>query len=193
MPSSGRPCWQYVAVYGCVRTLVVVVVAVTVAVRDDRRPSASLAASLSPRLEQSRREEDGPADRPQHRSGDDLHTVCIRCPSLLHIRGLRYWVTKGPRPLGESAACSAAVSRCVPAKGHIRTALPSLSGVRGVASAGGQMTTQVKSLYDRLGGLGSGRWGSVAGEGGSSPHYHVYLKGGRPCLRTLDDWRSGSC
>jgi hypothetical protein len=29
-------CWEYVAVYGCVWALVVVVVAVTVAVRDDR-------------------------------------------------------------------------------------------------------------------------------------------------------------
>jgi hypothetical protein len=151
MPSSGRPCWQYVAVYGCVRTLVVVVVAVTVAVRDDRRPSASLAASLSPltldfdrlyrhpspRLGQSKREGDGSADRPQHRSGDDLHTVCIGCPSLLHIRRLRYWVTKGPRPVGGICSMSAAVRRCVPAKGPIRTALPSLTGVRGVASAWG--------------------------------------------------------
>jgi hypothetical protein len=43
MPSSGWTCWWYVAVYGCVRTLVVVVVAVTVAVGDNRRPSASRA------------------------------------------------------------------------------------------------------------------------------------------------------
>ena len=34
MPSSGWMCWQYMTVYGCVRALVVVVVAVTVAVRD---------------------------------------------------------------------------------------------------------------------------------------------------------------
>ena len=37
MPSSDRMCCEYVAVYGCVRVLVNVVVAVMVAVRDDRR------------------------------------------------------------------------------------------------------------------------------------------------------------
>src|SRR6516164_3687086 len=36
----------------------------------------------------------------EHRSGDDLHTVCIRSPSIPHMRELRYWVTKGPRPAG---------------------------------------------------------------------------------------------
>jgi len=34
MPSSGLMCWEYVAVYGCVRALTAAVVAVTVAVRD---------------------------------------------------------------------------------------------------------------------------------------------------------------
>ena len=34
-------CWEYVAVCGCVRALVTAVVAVTVAVRDNCRPSAS--------------------------------------------------------------------------------------------------------------------------------------------------------
>jgi hypothetical protein len=45
MPSSSWTSWWYVAVYGCVRAPVVVVVAVAVAVRDDRRPSA-LAAGV---------------------------------------------------------------------------------------------------------------------------------------------------
>jgi hypothetical protein len=42
MPSSGLMCWQYVAVYGCARALVVVVVAVTVAVRGEVAPMLML-------------------------------------------------------------------------------------------------------------------------------------------------------
>ena len=45
MPSSGLDVREYVAVYGCVRTLTTAVVAVTVAVRDTSGPPAPEAAS----------------------------------------------------------------------------------------------------------------------------------------------------
>jgi len=45
MPSSGRMCWEYAAVYGCARALTAAVVAVTVAVGDTGGPSAPEAGS----------------------------------------------------------------------------------------------------------------------------------------------------
>src|SRR5690348_7178194 len=110
----------------------------------------------------------------EYRSGEDLHTVCIRSPSFLHIRELRCCVIAGPRPQGESAA-----QWCVPAKGHIRTMLPVLeryprSGFgwgaerAGEAIWGEQMTTQVKSL--------------CVGNGSHSDGF-----GGALCTRRCDD------
>ena len=39
MPSSGQMCWEYLTGYGRARALMTAVVAVTVAVRGNRRPS----------------------------------------------------------------------------------------------------------------------------------------------------------
>ena len=46
MPRSGQNVRAYLVVYGCVRALTTAVVAVTVAVRETSRPSASEADSL---------------------------------------------------------------------------------------------------------------------------------------------------
>src|ERR1700730_17341043 len=101
---------------------------------------------------------------------EDLHAICTRSASLLHTRELRC-CEKDQGSQGHRWHGPAAASRCVPSDEQIRT--DTLSRVRGVTSAGGrdgfpdrskamasrgdlkgeQMTTQMKSLYDRLGGL----------------------------------------
>jgi len=48
MPSSGGDVREYVAVHGCLRALTAAVVAVTVAVRDTGRPSASYTRGVGP-------------------------------------------------------------------------------------------------------------------------------------------------
>jgi len=62
------------------------------------------------------------ASRPsEHRGNEDLHIVCIRSASLLHVRELRCWVTRGQGPQGGNLRQgSAAICRCVPAEAHIR-------------------------------------------------------------------------
>ena len=109
------------------------------------------------------------------RCPEDLHIICTRSASLLHTRELRC-CDKGPRlaggALGGMVWLRQAGAILLTSKA-VRTLPVTLSSVRGVTSAEGarrpsrqkqnngltrrfkgeQMTTQTKSLYDRLGGL----------------------------------------
>jgi truncated hemoglobin YjbI/pimeloyl-ACP methyl ester carboxylesterase len=108
------------------------------------------------------------------RCPEDLHTICTRSASLLHARELRCYVTKGEARgggIGGMVWLRQAGAILLTSKA-VRTLPVTLSSVRAVTSAGPrrpsrqkqsngltrrfkgeQMTTQTKSLYDRLGGL----------------------------------------
>jgi hypothetical protein len=72
-----------------------------------------------------------------HRVEEDLHIICTRSASLLHTRELRFWVTRGQGPQGESLAWFGCACQCLPSESTLVRTLPvSLRSVRGVTSAG---------------------------------------------------------
>ena len=85
MPSSGWMCWEYVAVYGCVRALTTAVVAVTVAVGGTSGP---------PALEAESRIRAADAEGNHHRplllliSGAQPGACCLTAEQWQHAAGL---------------------------------------------------------------------------------------------------------